>query len=474
MTAATPYDAVAYPSATFRQTHPDRLSVIARLHGLAAPSAATARVLEIGGGDGFNMLALAAAWPEAQFFSFDLSGEAVARGRALIEATGLSNIRIEQADILDVVASVKPGSYDYVVAHGVYAWVPAPVREAIMALAGHVLAPDGVFFLSYNALPGGHIRQIMRDMLLHALQDVIGIEDRIRAARVFLEDHKQPRPDDYDVITAIRMQSEAMLKRPDAVLFHDELGDCFAPQYLSDVVDAAAAHGLDYLNDSGANHLADGFAGEDESAEPDMRTLVRRAQARDFEEMRFFRQSLFVRAGRSPARRPRLGAIADMFAGGEFERSEEGGVKARGTEFVLRDKGMMERLIALGSLWPAYQPVSAIAQDEEQCEALFRLLKIGAIFLSAQPPPFSPGVSDRPVASALVRAQLLADTPEVTSLSFETVRIADPAARAFIPLLDGTRDVAALAPVWQDLPHDPALSVERALEMLAGQRLMLA
>ncbi len=468
----TSYDSVAYPSATFRHTHPDRLAVILRLHGLAAPPVETARVLEIGGGAGFNLTALAAAWPRAQFYNFDLSGEAVARGRALVEASGLDNIRIEQADILDVARTIEPGSWDYVIAHGVYAWVPAPVREAVMALAARALAPDGVFFLSYNANPGGRVRQIMREMLFHALKHVTGTRERIRAARAFLEDHAQARPGDFDIVTTFRKQSEVMLKRPDEVLFHDELAENFAPQYLSDVAAAARAHGLDYLNDSGASHLVDGFAADEEESEPDIEALIHAAEGRDFAEIRFFRQSLFVRSGRRPARRPRLDAFEGLLAAGRFQRSDEGGVEVAGTEFVLSDTGLMDRLIELGDIWPAYRPVETLAHNEAQRDALFRLLKIGVLSLTTQPPPFALAVSNRPVASPLVRGQINAGEAHVTTLLFETMRISDPAVRTLLMALDGSRTLADLAPVWAATEHPEEVDLAHALASCAARRLL--
>jgi predicted O-methyltransferase YrrM len=182
----TVYDRVAYPSAIVRVAHPDRLALIARLHGLSPPPPHRARVLEIGGGDGANALALAAALPDAQFLSFDLAPSAVARGAAMADRAGLTNVAVETLDILDAADRIAPGSYDYIIAHGVYAWVPEPVRAATMALIGHALSPDGVAFVSYNALPGGHIRMVMREMLIHALRRVEGEQARIEAARAFL------------------------------------------------------------------------------------------------------------------------------------------------------------------------------------------------------------------------------------------------------------------------------------------------
>lgn len=474
LSTPTAYDTVAYPSATFPQTHPDRLAVIAMLHGLAAPPVPGARVLEIGGGDGFNLLALATAWPQAQFHSFDLSAEAVARGRALADVAGLTNIRIEQADILDVARSVEPESYDYVIAHGVYAWVPDAVQSAIMAVAGRALAPNGVFFVSYNAMPGGHVRQVMRDMLLHALDGVEGIENRIRAARAFLESHAEPRAGDDAVVACMRAQSKVMLQRPDAVLFHDELGDCYAPHYLHEVVAAASRHGLEFLNDAGRDRLGDGFVPEDTADDGDTATLVRRAVADDFAAMRFFRQSLFVRDGRRPSRRPRLDALDRLLAAGMFAPAEDGGIRVGEAEFILRDAGLTGRLLDLGAGWPEHRPVTDIAQDDDQREAILGLFRMGLIHLTTQPPPFVSYVSQNPTASPLARAQILTGSPTVTSLHLETMTIADRSARQFIPLLDGTRDRAALAEQWSHLPRDAAIDVDQALQSIAGQRLLVS
>lgn len=475
MSDATSYDSVAYPPATFPQTHPDRLAVIAWLHGLSAPAVDTARVLEIGGGDGFNLIAQAAAYPHARFFNFDLSAAAIARGSELAAGAGLANIRIEQADIIDMAATIGPASYDYIIAHGVYAWVSAPVRAAIVTLVGRALAPDGLFFVSYNALPGGHVRQVMRDMLLHALADVHGIDARIKAARAFLEDHARAREGDDAVVTAMRSQAVAMLDRPDAVLFHDELGDCFAPQNLSDVVAAAAMHGLEFLNDSGKNRLGDGFLPEYEIATPDpTAVVVRRAQSDDFAAMRFFRQNLFIRARRRPARRPQPAQWRSCHVAGQFAAADDGSISVGDVNLALSDSELSRRLLDLGAAWPVHQPLSAIAATDDQLEAIHRLFAMGLLHVSTVPPPFALIPPERAIVSPLVRGQITLGMAAVTTLHFEQMRIDDPAARALLSLLDGTRDRSALTKEWERIPHDPSISLEIALNMIAQQRLILA
>ena len=69
--ARTSYDHVPYPSAVYPQTHPDRLGALATLFGMKPRRADSCRVLELGCGDGLNLLAMAVALPGSQFTGID-------------------------------------------------------------------------------------------------------------------------------------------------------------------------------------------------------------------------------------------------------------------------------------------------------------------------------------------------------------------------------------------------------------------
>src|SRR5258708_40024885 len=140
------YDQVHYPSNVHVDSHPTRLSALACLYGRPFAPASHCRVLEIGCGDGANILSMAATAPQSSFVGFDYAETAVARGLTMAAAAGLTNVDISTMDILNAPESL--GEFDYVIAHGVYAWVPPPVREALMRLIGRTLAPNGVPFLS--------------------------------------------------------------------------------------------------------------------------------------------------------------------------------------------------------------------------------------------------------------------------------------------------------------------------------------
>ena len=145
------YDTVAYPTAIVSHMTPDRIRAAGLLHGWSAPDPSAASVLEIGCGDGLNIIGMAAVAPRARHVGFDLSEHAIARGRALVAAAGLTNVTLEVGDILDWAR--KGERFDYIVCHGVYAWVPEPVQRALLGLIGAALAPGGVAYVSYDALP---------------------------------------------------------------------------------------------------------------------------------------------------------------------------------------------------------------------------------------------------------------------------------------------------------------------------------
>ena len=139
MPAPTPYDEVTYPGWPFPQAQPDRLATLARLFGMAPADPANCRVLELGCGDGGNAMAVACSWPGSRVVGVDLAPGAIARGRALAAEAGIANVDLRVGDIARLPADL--GEFDYVVAHGVYSWVPEPVRAALLDACRRFLAP---------------------------------------------------------------------------------------------------------------------------------------------------------------------------------------------------------------------------------------------------------------------------------------------------------------------------------------------
>ena len=96
-----PYDEFLYNNCAILHTHPNRLAVMASLLGLNPAPVEQCRVLELGCGDGANLIPMAHALPKSRFLGIDLAGRPIARGQAMIKDLGLQNIVLQQMDILN-------------------------------------------------------------------------------------------------------------------------------------------------------------------------------------------------------------------------------------------------------------------------------------------------------------------------------------------------------------------------------------
>jgi len=437
-----PYTEVPYPGLAFPQTHPDRLALLATLHGLEPAPPDAARVLEVGCANGLNLVAMAGHSPGLRAVGFDLVDPAL--GREAAADLGLENVRLEQADLLD---PREWGEFDYVVAHGVYGWVPEPARDALMALFARCLAPHGVAFVSYNALPGARLRTMLREMaLLHAGESAGPAERAARARELyeFLAPWAQDRPDAYGAVLAFELERLRRLATP--VLAHDDLGPRYEPLWLRDVAAHAARHGLRYLADAepaelladrqppGVDAQLDALAGGDR---------VVWEQYADLLAGRAFRQTLLCRAEApvdeaiDPRRLVRLWFRAKEGTGIGTAAGEEGdGNGSTGSAAVARLALARPRSLAFDELLGATDRAALAA-------GLWRAFRAGEVELSAAPDRHVHAAGERPEASPVARWQA-ARGPELTSLSHEPVRLDDPLGRLLIRLCDGTRDRQAL------------------------------
>ena len=70
--AATSYDRVSYKSHPFRQSHPDRLAVIATLNRMSPVPIERARTLELGCASGGNLVPMTDQFREGTFLGLDM------------------------------------------------------------------------------------------------------------------------------------------------------------------------------------------------------------------------------------------------------------------------------------------------------------------------------------------------------------------------------------------------------------------
>lgn len=274
------YDDVAYPGFPYPRTHPDHLGGLGRAFGLAP---AGCRVLEIGCGDGMNLVGMAAAVPSLSGLGIDVVAGALERGRGFARRLGLMNVELREADVRGV---GDLGSFDFVIAHGVYSWTPPDVRDAALALAARSLAPDGVAFVSFVCQPGGHLRTMVREIGL--------LGEDPEALYGTLLPLLAGRTDPYARV--MEFELSRIRSRPHSSLIHDDLSEAYAAVWLKDFVAHADAHGLRRLCEADPAELRSGWLPAEVAEVVDGLDPLSRDQFADIVAGRAYREAVLCRA----------------------------------------------------------------------------------------------------------------------------------------------------------------------------------
>jgi methyltransferase-like protein/2-polyprenyl-3-methyl-5-hydroxy-6-metoxy-1,4-benzoquinol methylase len=498
------YDKFLYPSALYPQTHPDRLATIASLMGLQPARLERARVLELGCGDGSNLVTMACTLPDANFVGIDLAAEPIRRGSEMIAALSLKNVALRQKDILETTKDFGP--FDYIIAHGLYSWVPEAARERILQICREHLTDDGVAYVSYNAYPGNHLRDVSRGMMRFHVRQFSEPAEQIRQARAFIKFVAEAKTKSGFWQDLLRQQFERIEKYVDAGFFHDDLSPTNQPFYFHEFTDAAARYQLQYLAEADFTDMQ--MTGLTEEATQVMQKLeqvnrLAREQYVDFIIGRAFRQTLLCRQDRRLDREPKHERVLNLYAAADtVPTNPDADPTAQGMEDFQRGNMVIatgkpllkSALTFLGRVWPRRLEFGQLlntareragrdqatldADRRELCEFLLRCYGIGFVDLHSYPSTFVTEISERPMASPQARWQIRHGR-FVSSLRHLPLKIEDALGRELLQLLDGTRDRSALleelgkgviagtTPIYSD--GKAVTEPKKAVEVLAAQ-----
>ncbi|UFX42724.1 class I SAM-dependent methyltransferase [Bradyrhizobium sp. 41S5] len=489
-TGATPYDEVYYPGHVYGLTHPNHLATIATVYGMRPAPVEHCRVLELGCGVGGNLLPMAFQYPDSEFIGIDLSGVTIERGRRNIAALGLSNIELLHCDIMDVDAAF--GQFDYIIAHGVYSWVPPIVREKMMAIFKQNLAPQGLCYVSYNAHPFSHLRDMVRDMMRYHTRSITGMKEKVGQARAIVKFLSEGSKSSSVHGAVMRDQCNRVLNAPDELLFHDDLDQGATAFLLHEVVEDAGRHGLQYLSD--ADFSRRNLAGYTEEVRATLQRFpesefMARDQYQDFIDGNGFRRTLLCHGDISLDRRVDLDFVTRFYllstssprrpdacltddSEMEFENQD-------GSRITVTDPLLKAAHLCLGRAWPRALSFTELLNrarallvgrqtgDDQRklTEALYILARSGEVSFLKSPPFLVTEVTDRPHASLLARKQAQTG-PLVTNLLHQTVQLEDDRTRHFLQLLDGSRTIEQITAEMTEV-FGPTIQVKQVDE--AGQ-----
>ncbi len=289
----TSYDEMPYVFSPHPQSHPDRLATLASLLGMNPQAIDRCRVLELGCAGGGNLIPMASNLAKSQFIGVDFSAKQVTEGQKIIADLGLTNIELRFGDIRAIDASW--GIFDYIIAHGVYSWIPPDAQQRLLQICSQNLAEQGVAYVSYNIYPGWHMLRMVRDMMRYHARKYHDPKERVQHARALLLFLARSSPrQDSPYAQMLRHTVTALDPHSDEYLFHEYLEEINEPLYFHQFLEQAGRHGLQYIGE------ADATANSSTDLPTDVNQVLSRLSADWFERQQYldfvhgrqFRESL--------------------------------------------------------------------------------------------------------------------------------------------------------------------------------------
>lgn len=496
LTMHSTYDDIPYLSKPHYPMHPDCLGTLGLLFGMQPALASNCRVLELGCATGMNVICLAEAYPESEFVGIDLSPSQIETGNDLVQRAGLKNVRLQAASITDLDESW--GQFDYILSHGVFSWVPHFVQERILELSCSLLKPQGIAYISYNAFPGWHLRNIVRDLMRYYGQSFEDPVQRVEQARALLQFMAKSAPDPTSPYSRLLAgEAEGLSHAPDSYLFHEHLEEVNTPLYFYQFIERATKHELQYMSEAWQHTLLDELPEEvRESLHGISQDLIQLEQYADFLTNRTFRRTLLVHSNVQLDRAPQEAVITKLYVSALAEpTTAEPDVRStdpvtfkieHGATVSVNFPIVKAALAILYREWPRAihfsellerslqetgNPTNVADQRAILATVLLRGHLAHFVALHREPFVFENQVTERPVANVLARAL----APQNASVPTRRHKLMPLPAfeRSLLTLLDGTRDVKQLvaelvAKSSDSADWDQAAIAQRVQDAVAG------
>lgn len=463
------YDVMPYPSKFFLQTHPDRLATLATLFGMNPLRIETCRVLELGCGNGSNLISHAFNLPNAKFVGVDLAESHIVDAKKSAEELNLQNTEFYQMDVMEM--SVNDfGKFDYIIAHGLFSWVPDFVRDKVLALYREMLSENGVGYISYNAFPGAHHRQMVQKMMRFHAKHFEEPLEKVGKAISFLAFLSENATEKEIFAPILQSELKRHFEHDAADIFHDDLSDLNQPFYFHEFAELLKTHNLQYLAEAELHAMGtQSLSSEAREFIESLDSIVEREQYLDFFRGRIFRQTLFCREEIALNRNPEPSVMNKFLLSSSIRpQSKTPEIAAQKVEKFVGMKGVgieidhpltKAALVYLGQIWGQAISFGELLQKAKETivskgfktqnwqeqfyisSAILLQICRGTSLIELhlfQPKGFTEA-SEKPKINDLARWQLPQANNVLTLLNLD-IKIDDEISRHLLEILDGTRN----------------------------------
>jgi hypothetical protein len=243
-------------------------------------------------------IVFAATHPEGTFHAIDAMPDHIARGRKIAESAGLDNLTFHALDFAAATDLDLP-KFQYIVTHGVYAWIDEGAAASLRRFVDRHLAPGGLVYVSYNSMPGWAADMAFQHLVYNLAEGQAGDSiARFTAAAAITDRVFKAGATALTMSPIAASLEEQKTKKPHAYFAHEYLAPAWRPRYVTDVRREMAEIGLAPVGSATLRDNFDNFVLRKAAREalveiedPDQRELIR-----DYFKFQRFRRDVFGRA----------------------------------------------------------------------------------------------------------------------------------------------------------------------------------
>ena len=302
---------IEYTSGFYQELAPNLLSFAALVAGYQAPAIDRPfTCFELGCGKGISANLIAAANPAGRFYANDFNPAHIVFARGLAADARLENVTFLEKSFAELGGEELP-DFDYITLHGVYSWVSAENRRAIVDFIRRKLKPGGLVYISYNSLPGWSAFAPLRELMMqYAARQTGPLPQRIKSSLAFAQGLGQAKAKYFAGNPAAGPRLDRMAGQATNYLAHEYFNKDWTLLYHADVVADMTAAKLTYAGSASIIEQFDDVVAKPEALAlyKDINDRVLRETVKDFVLNQQFRRDIYVRGA------PRLDVRAQIAA----------------------------------------------------------------------------------------------------------------------------------------------------------------
>ncbi|MDB5458060.1 MAG: hypothetical protein JWP92_3645 [Caulobacter sp.] len=258
---------------------------------------------ELGFGQGLSAIMHAAANPGVQWWGTDFNPAQAGFAQDMAARAGIDARLFDQA-FAEFCARDDLPDFDYIGVHGIWTWISDENRAVIVDFVRRKLKVGGVFYISYNTLPGWSQAAPLRHLIKQHADIMgapgVGVAGRIDAALEFAEALVAVNPVYSRVSPQVADRLKGMKTHDRRYLAHEYMNRDWRPMYFADMVDWLEPAKVSYVASANflEGHDAVNMTPEQIALFNAIPNSTLRETVRDYIVMQQFRRDIWVKGPR--------------------------------------------------------------------------------------------------------------------------------------------------------------------------------